>query len=211
MVTVTSRTPARPAASRRATSRRATSPPPPAGRGEAGFNFIEVLVSVGLLFLIAMMVLPIFSRAANLNLLGRESTVVASHGRTVHEELAQLPFAAPRLTVTAGSELTSTEMWVPETVTSSNPADPLDPALGEWVDPSALSGRQPVWQRDVRVRQFSINDLSEDGEFDNPLPASTDPNFVHLKEVQIEVQGTRAAGGPMGRSKSVVITRLKAF
>lgn len=183
----------------------------PARCGEAGFNFIEVMVSVGLLFLIAMMMLPIFSRATNLNLAGRESTLVAAYGRATQEELAQLPFDTPRLAITSGSELTATQVWVPQAVSSPNPSDPLDPALGEWVDSSATGGRQPLWQRSLRIRQYSINDLSEDGKLDNPLSAGTDPNYVHLKEVQVEVEGTRETGGPLGRSKRVVITRLKAF
>jgi type II secretory pathway pseudopilin PulG len=186
-----------------------TTPAPP--RREAGFNFIEVVVAVGMLFLIAMMMLPIFSRATNLNLQGRESTLVAAYGRATQEDLAQLPFDSPRLTITAGSELNTTEVWVPQSVTSSNPSDPLDPSVGEWLDPSAVGGRTPIWQRDIRVRQYSVNDISEDGEFDNPLPSGTDPNFVHLKEVQVTVQGTRETGGPLGRSKDVVLTRVKAF
>jgi len=179
-------------------------------RCEAGFNLIEMLIGIGLLFIISLAVVPLFSRAASLNNFGRESTVVAGYGRTVQEEYAQLPFAATRLTLTAGTELVSNEFWVPETVTSSDPTDPLDPALGDWVDAASLAGRQPQWQRELRVRQFSVNDLNDDNEFNSPLAASADFNFVHLKEVQVEVEGMRE-GGPLGRSRRVVITRMKAF
>lgn len=179
-------------------------------RNQAGFNLVEMLIGIGLLFVIAVAVIPLFARAAALNNFGRESTMVASHGRTVQEEFAQLDFNAPRLTLTAGDELVSEEFWVPETVTSSDPNDPLDPALGSWVDAAGLAGRRPHWQRELRVRQFSVNDLNDDGEFDDPLDAASDFNFVHLKEVEVEVQGMRE-GGPFGRSRRVVITRMKAF
>jgi len=190
--------------------------PPPAGplsgwRGEAGFNFIEVMVSVALLFLIAMMMLPIFSRATSLNLMGRESTVVSAYGRATQEDFAQLPFASQRLVVTAGNERTETQVWVPKSVTSSDPADPLDPALGEWVASGATGGRRQVWQRDVVVRQYSLDDLNDDGELNDPLPAGTPNSRIHLQEVQVEVQSTREPGSPIGRGKRVVVTRLKAF
>jgi type II secretory pathway pseudopilin PulG len=180
-------------------------------RGEAGFNFIEVVVAVGLLFLIAMMMLPIFSRATNLNLAGRESTVVAAYGRATQEEMSQLPFNASRLVPTAGTELTTDEVWVPKVVTSTVPGDPVDPALGEWVDADATGGRKPLWQREIQVRQFSIYDLKVDGRLDDPLPAGTAPEDVHLREVQVIVEGARETGGPLGRSRRVVISRLKAF
>lgn len=179
-------------------------------RAEAGFNLIEMLIGIGLLFIIALAVVPLLSRAASLNNFGRESTVVAGYGRSVQEEYAQLPFATPRLTLTSGTDLTTAELWVPETVSSSDPNDPLDPALGEWVLEANLSGRKPHWQRELQVRQFSVNDLNDDNEFDSPLDATSDFNFVHLKEVQVEVRGMRE-GGPLGRSRRVVITRMKAF
>lgn len=179
---------------------------------QAGFNLIEMLIGMAMLFVIAISVVPLFSRSATLNNFGRESTVVAGYGRTVQEEYSQLPFTSPRLTLIAGDKLETDEVWVPETVTSSDPGDPLDPALGVWVvnDGSAIAGRQPHWRRELRVRQFSINDLNDNNQLDDPLDATTDFNFVHLKEVQVEVEGMRQ-GGPLGRSRRIVISRLKAF
>lgn len=179
-------------------------------RAEAGFNLIEMLIGIALLFIIAVGVVPLFSRAAALNSFGRESTTVAGYGRTVQEEYAQLPFAAPQLTLSAGEELTVEQFWVPLPVTSSDPNDPVDAALGEWVDEATLAGRQAHWERELRVRQFSVNDLNDDGQFNDPLDATSDFNFVHLKEVQVEVAGVRE-GGPLGKSRRVVITRMKAF
>jgi type II secretory pathway pseudopilin PulG len=179
-------------------------------RSEAGFNLIEMMIGITLLFIIALAVVPLFSRAASLNSSGRESTVVSGYGRAAHEEYSQMLFTAPLLTITSGSELVTNEVWVPETVTSTDPNDPLDPALGEWVAPGAVAGRRPHWRREVRVRQFSVNDLHDNGEFDSPLDATSDFNFVHLKEVQVEVEGVRE-GGPLGRSRRVILTRMKAF
>jgi len=157
------------------------------------------------------MMLPIFSRATTLNLMGRESTVVSAYGRATQEDFAQLPFDSQRLVVDTGNKLSETQVWVPKSVTSSDPADPLDPALGEWVASGATGGRRPVWQRDVVVRQYSIYDLNDDGELNDPLPAGTALRQIHLQEIQVEVQGTRESGSPIGRGKRVVITRLKAF
>jgi len=182
----------------------------PSRRAEAGFNLIEMLIGIALLFIIAIGVVPLFSRAATLNSFGRESTTVAGYGRTVQEQYAQLPFAAQQLTLNAGTERLDNEFWVPVPVTSSDPNDPVDAALGQWVAEASLAGRQPQWERELRVRQFSVNDLNDDGEFNTPLDATSDFNFVHLKEVQVEVSGLRE-GGPLGKSRRVVITRMKAF
>jgi type II secretory pathway pseudopilin PulG len=69
---------------------------------QAGFNLIEMLIGMAMLFVIAISVVPLFSRSATLNNFGRESTVVAGYGRTVQEEYSQLPFTSPRLTLIAG-------------------------------------------------------------------------------------------------------------
>lgn len=177
---------------------------------EAGFNLIEMLIGIALLFIIAIGIVPLFSRAAALNSFGRESTTVAGYGRTVQEQYAQLPFAAQQLTLNSGTERVDNQFWVPLPVTSSDPNDPVDAALGEWVDETTLAGRRAHWERELRVRQFSVNDLNDDGEFNTPLDATSDFNFVHLKEVQVEVAGMRE-GGPLGKSRRVVITRMKAF
>lgn len=184
-------------------------PRPTRRRTEAGVSLIEVLIGFALLMVIALSLLPLFSRAASLNRHGRESTMVAGFGRALQEECAQLPFTTPRLTLTAGSERLDDQLWVPLPVAAGDPDDPADQALGEWVDTAALAGRRPQWNRELRVRQFSLRDL-DDGRLDEPLDASTDPAFVHLKEVRVEVGGVRE-GGPLGRSRSLVIHRLRAY
>ncbi len=83
------------------------------------------------------------------------------------------------------------------------------------------------------MQQFSLNGLDDtdadnvidgiqgladadgDGEFDNPLPDGTAVQFLHVKEVAVEVVTPRAAAGgpagPLGAAPTYQVRALKSF
>ncbi|HYG64411.1 MAG TPA: hypothetical protein VEL74_17670 [Thermoanaerobaculia bacterium] len=151
-----------------------------------GFSVIEVLIASAIFLVIAVGLLPLFAQSITSNLAGRETTDTTNHGRSRLEEIDQLSFFNPNLTVPAGeTEGTVQEYWSQKDKIWKAGAPPLaDPAL---------------WMRTTRVRQFSVSDLNDDGTFDSPLDGDAAPGQVHLKEIQVAVrsarEGTQLADG----------------
>jgi len=166
----------------------------PVRRGEAGFSFIEVIIAGLLMLMIAVAVLPLFTEAASSNETGREYTQVSNLARSRAEELMQLPFNSTPLTVASGTSLITDEYysklnkrWMPGTTPTT-------------------SGDIAMWLRRTTIRQFGVTNLDT---LDNPLPAGTPPEGVHVKEVQVEVKGA-TVGSLFGPSKSITVRMLKS-
>jgi hypothetical protein len=119
--------------------------------------------------------MPLFTQAATSNLAGRESTMVSNFARSRLEELMQLPFNAPVLTVNEGSERVhseylraSDETWLPGGVAEAAAAGDLAP-----------------WLRTTTIRQYNISDLS------TALDSGAMPGEIHIREIEVTVEGTR--------------------
>lgn len=165
-------------------------------RSSRGFSVVEVLIATAIFFIIAMGLLPLFTQSMANNVAGRESTEVSNIAKSRTEELLQLPYNAEDMTIPAGSNvLEVTDYWSEATHVWTPGAPPTD--------------ADAVWVRTARIRQFNFDDLL-DGSLDNPLPGSTDPQFVHLKEIEIEVRGTRNSG-PFGGAKRMSVRMLRAI
>lgn len=163
-------------------------------RGEAGFSFIEVVIAGLLMLMIAISVLPLFTEAAASNETGREYTEVSNMARSRAEELMQLPFNSPALTITSGTELATDEhysklnkRWMPGTTPTT-------------------AGDIALWFRRTTVRQFAVTNLDQ---LNNPLPAGTPPEGIHVKEIRVEVRGA-TVGSLFGPSKSITVRMLKS-
>jgi type II secretory pathway pseudopilin PulG len=158
-----------------------------------GFSVIEVLIATAIFFIIAMGLLPLFTQSMANNVAGREATEVSNFAKSRVEELLQLPFNDERMTIPAGGN-------VLETVEHWSVADEA------WMPGPAVDGS--LWERTTRIRQFGVNDML-DGFLDNPLPGGFDPDFIHLKEIEVEVRGTRNSG-PFGGAKKMSVRMLRA-
>jgi hypothetical protein len=156
-----------------------------------------------------MMLMPLFSRSMVLNFAGREYGMAANFIRGGQEELTQADFRGTRLDVTAGSEAVEETLWVMRDPGFS-PGVHAEPTFGEWKLAADLAGATPLWERETRVRQFSVADVQEDFALDDPLPAGTDAQFVHLKEIRIQVESARE-GGALGPARGLVVSRIRAF
>lgn len=155
---------------------------PPRARGaRRGFSFIEVLVALGLFLVIAVGILPVFTRAIRSNQASNEASRVSNHARSRMEVFMQVGFNSPDMTLDAGNEKEIDEYY-------SYKDD-------KWVmgdTPPATD--QPVWRRTAKVRQYHISALltaiNGDGVLnpDDTLPAGSDPSNVHFKRITMEVE-----------------------
>ena len=159
-------------------------------RSNAGFSVIEVLIAAGIFLIIAVGLLPLFVESIRHNLSGREATDVSNMGKSRLEEYFQFPFDSARLDVPDGQ----TELVV---------SDSYNFVAHTWTT-TPPSGDYAIWRRSTRVRLFGINDLDE------PLDGDTDPSYVHLKEIRVEVAGNRSPGNPLGGRNELVLQMLKA-
>lgn len=189
-------------------------------RGEAGFSLVEALVATGILLMIAIGVIPLFASSILNNTRGSDSTLSTNYSRTQVENLLQLPFNSPSLTVPAASSQAETdEWWAPGATGAIN-----DSAEG-WQD-AALTPKPAAtvspWTRKTTVAQFSVSALA-DGRLDPKTEAedgSTPANNVHLKVVAVEVDSAKGAvaaqdsskfGAALGGGETITIQTVKAF
>lgn len=204
--------------------------PPPAGRGQLGMSLVEALIAMALLLMVAIGILPLFTRAMINNAAGSEATNVANHARHRLEELGQLPFENVGITVAAGSQLLVNDVYF--TGDHNLRGDEL------WAAAGAGTGSR-IRGRATRVRQFQLvnppgpidNDLDGvvddlgglqdsgpvDGEFDDPLPATVVDSRVHVKEVTVELASpnedpsTGVASGTLGSAPVYRVRTLRTF
>lgn len=166
----------------------------------SGFSVVEVMIASAIFLLIAIGVLPLFTQSIKNNLSGREATEVSNHGRSKVEELLQMPFASPDMTVpTTGNVGETTEYWS-DTEKKWKPGDAPDSS-----DPA-----KPLWVRTIRIRQYAISDLKDNNVLDNPLSGTAANGQVHMKEIEVEVTSVRE-DSPLGRGKTFSVRMLRAI
>lgn len=196
----------------------------PGRAGERGLSLIEALIAMALLLVVAIGILPLFTRAMVNNAAGSEATQTANHARGQLEDLAQLSFNNVALRLAGGTELLTRDDYFSGVL--------LEQGDEHWDEPEGGDGAV-LFERTTRVRQFSLNGLDDadsdniidgiqgltdadhDGEFDNPLSDGTAVQFLHVKEVAVEVVTPRAAGGgpagPLGAAPTYQVRALKSF
>ncbi len=153
-----------------------TSPP----ASERGFSVVETLIAAALLLLLIIGVLPLIDQARRNNEAGRvASSVVTFSSQSMEEHLA-LPFNAEPLTIPgANTELLTVRF--------------LSEKLRRWL-PAVTSLDSARVRSEVRVRQYNLSDLLEDGQLDNPLPGTATESFVHLKVIEPALWDHRRLG-----------------
>ena len=184
-----------------------------------GFSLIEVLIAMGLVVIAIVGLLPLFMRSVVENLEGRESTQVGNQGRSQLETFSELTFNNWELDITAGTERTTQDFYT--TGATDRRGDE------SWVA-AVPAGEIAPWTRNTTIRQLGINgvidndldgvidqirgleDTDYDGEFDNPLPVGTIPGAIHLKQLEVQIQGEKewAQGG---EASEITVETVKAF
>jgi Tfp pilus assembly protein PilV len=173
-------------------------------RTAAGFSLLEALIAAAILLFIALGLIPIFARAIRDNATGSDSTQATNHGKTELEECLQLPFKNQKLAIAGAAVVgTTTENWI-----RSTPTQMGDGNEG-WTASAPTGSQQLLWTRTTRVRQYNISDLEDDGSLTTPLPGSTQETFIHLKEIEVELDGDR--GLALGGGRRVTFRVLKSI
>jgi len=163
--------------------------------GEQGMTLLEVMIASLIFLAVSLGVVPMFTQSMVSNTSGNDSTKAANFARARAEELKQLPFNHPDLTIENGSEKAVEEYY-----TSSD-------AL--WHPYPVPTDVHPEWSRLTTVRQYSVDALEDDQvEIAEALPAGSDASFVHLKEIQVAVQ--QAGGLFTSSSKAITVRTLRA-
>lgn len=168
-------------------------------RRDGGFSLIEALISSFLLLVIILGTLPLFTRAIVSVKSGGDSTAVATRSRGWVEELFQLPFDSPQLTVDSGPDKTIDQEYRSRTkqwVDVSTPSDPTDPV---------------TWLRTATIRQYSVDAL-EDGQLlhTEALSAGTSAELIHIKEIVVQVRQQQGAA-VFGPSRELTLRTIKSF
>ena len=167
----------------------------------AGMSLIEVVIASFILLVIALGVLPLFTRSMASNASGADSTYVANMATERAEELMQLDYAAEPLRIGLGDqERVYNEVYVAATDTKPE----------GWIDgteaTATTAGRTPQWTRVTTIRQYNVNDLSTPVPGEDPL----NPNpSAQIKEIEVRVAGLRSAG-PLGNSRDLAVRVLKS-
>jgi type II secretory pathway pseudopilin PulG len=158
---------------------------------EQGFSLIEVLVASVIFMFIALSIIPMFTMSASSNVQGQDNTKVANLARGHLDELWELPFADPLLTIPDGSdELVRNEYY--------------DKATDSWKINSGTLPAGTLYWRVTTVRQYSVEDLA------TRVSAPADPSKVQIKEIIVEIHSTRA-GGPLGGGKELTVSAYKSI
>jgi type II secretory pathway pseudopilin PulG len=179
----------------------------PAGRhGAAGFSIIEALIAAAILLIIALGLLPLFSRSISDNVSGNDASQATNGGRTELEELLLVPFNNDRMTVPGGAAMAQTR----EDLTAGLTDKTGDSDEAWWPDPGpGVTGHGPVlWKRTSEVRQYTISDLA-DGTLDTPLPGGTQSTYIHLKELTVTVENPKK--NLFGNGQGITLRVLKPF
>ena len=169
-----------------------------APRGERGFSLIEVLVAAALMLVVALGILPLFTRSMSNNLQGNDYMQVSNIAKSELERLYELPFTSPELEVEGTERVRVQHMKMGSDIWEAG-TGPTSPPV--------------QWRRTSTVRQFSLAglvDADNNGYFDSPLPAGSAETFIHVKEISVLVEGGRT-GGPLGVGKRVLLRTLKPF
>jgi type II secretory pathway pseudopilin PulG len=172
---------------------------PQAPHGAAGFSMIEALIAAAILLIIALGLIPLFSRAITDNTNGNDATQATNGGRTQLEEYLGMPFANAKLTIPAGS----TETLTTDSFTLGDPHQVGDAKEGWWPGTPTDKGTI-LWTRRTRVRQFKFNDLT------TPLAGNADPRDIQVKEIEVVMINPKQ-GGILGSGQGITLRMLKSL
>lgn len=172
---------------------------PVVGRRSRGMSMIEVMVASLILLLLALGILPLFTRSMASNTAGAESIQVSNMASERAEELFQLPWSAAEITIPTGDlEVERNEVYTEED----------GKFIPGTVSDATSDGKSVRWARVTRIRQFNVNNLND------PLPGEDPTNptgDVHVKEIQVTVTSLREEGGPLGRPQELTVRLLKSI
>jgi len=169
----------------------------PSRRRQLGFSMIETLIAAALIGIIAIGIIPLFTRAMVDNMAGADYTRVTNYAKSKEEDFHRLPFSQPTIQVPVGQDkLLTTEF--------------MDPATLQWV-PTQPPNPLAVWTRTTTYTQYNVFNTDTSKLFDNPLVGGTfGPNAIHVIQAQVQVKSVSTLG-PLGGRRTTLVRYLKVF
>jgi type II secretory pathway pseudopilin PulG len=176
------------------------------GRREAGFSVVEGLVAAAILLIIAIGLLPLFTRSILNNARGSDYTQATSHAASDLEDLQRLPFDNNDILLAPAASALDRAQFTSASFGDGHPVTKTD-----WGAGAPPVGNKPLWVRNTEVMQFGISAL-DDGVIkdEEALPGGTAPIFVQLKQVEVEMVSGKADSA-MGGISPVRFRLLKSF
>jgi prepilin-type N-terminal cleavage/methylation domain-containing protein len=169
---------------------------PDAGGRESGFSMVESLIAAAIIGIVAIGILPLFTRAMVDNMAGADYTRVTNYAKSKEEDFTRMPLLQQTIQVPAGqTQLLTTEY--------------MDPASLYWVatkPPNPLA----VWTRITTYTQYNLYDTDDDKMFNNPLAGGSGIDTVHVIQGQVQVKSISAIG-PLGGRRTTLVRYLKVF
>jgi Tfp pilus assembly protein PilV len=167
-------------------------------RGQLGFSMIEALIAAALIGIIAIGLIPMFTRAMTDNMAGSDYTRVSNYAKSDEEDFAREPFSNMTTQVSSGQA-------------STQKLEYFNPLTTQWVVGTPPAGNKTiVWTRTTTYSQYSINDTNDDQIFDAPVSGGSPPAEVQLIQAQVTVKAISSVG-PEGGRRTTIIRYLKAF
>jgi len=168
-----------------------------AGGRQGGFSIVESLIAAAIIGIVAIGVLPLFTRAIVDNVAGADYTRVTNYAKSKEEDFSRIPYLQPTIQVQPGqTNLMTTEY--------------MDPASLYWVatkPPNPLA----VWTRLTTFTEYNLYDTDDDQMFDNPLdPGTVGVDAIMVIQAQVQVKSVSAIG-PLGGRRTTLVRYLKVF
>lgn len=189
-------------------------------RRAGGYSLVEVLLGLTILMVALIGLMPLFTRSIQQNLEGKQSTEATGHGRTELEHLLQLDFNNWLVSVLNNDSRPLHLYWTE--------GDPTKRGDERWTPDIPPSSTFASWEMDSVVRQYGIRSVRDDdldgivevivgledsnldGVLDNPLPAGSQPAFVHLKTLDVTLE-KQSSTVTMGAPLRLDLQTIKAF
>lgn len=159
----------------------------------SGFSIIEVLVAALIFGIIALGLVPLFTRSIRSNVEGFDYTQVSNLAKSRAEQYLQFPFNSAPLEVEAGKDALEV-------------VDYYSDAQHDWVK-SVDSGDTALFKRTTTVRQFRLGEFGAP-DLETPLPGGSDVSMIHLKEISVRVESARPTA--LGGGKDIAVRVFKS-
>jgi type II secretory pathway pseudopilin PulG len=168
--------------------------------GESGFSLIEGLIGAGILLIVMIGILPLFTRAIIDNTAGSDYTRVTQYSKSKIEDFAKSALNVGLYTIPGGSTSTTIDEY-------------LDPVSQTW---QPVSGPLPVnveWRRTSTLQQYGFTDLLDNGILDTPLDGAVPWDFRQLQVNVYNMNKTYnpTGAGAFGARRQATVRYLKSF
>lgn len=182
---------------------------PSLGSPRAAFSLIEVSISLALMMMIALSVLPMFTRSMAAANNGREKTEVTTFLH-VADEMLTLPLGKGQIAPATGAITRQLDhFWC-----QGDEGVVADLDEGWFADPDGKG--LVLWDRRTVTRQFSVRalDPNADGLSElldaEAIPGGERPENVHWTITDVLLDGRREAG-PLGPGVLMSARQIRAF